>query len=183
MSTSANKLPKSVTKVEKRRILSVNAEWSTAVPPGTPSNKARPRSCRGNCSAVAAAQSTHPDKSLQTHHPSPPANWGSFVMPRIISTPPETISCTRTACTEPAEVAVPNAPANVSYACCTAWHRSNLDEYRRRRFCAGCGKRPFPVCASSMRRDITPEAEADRLKQLQDNYGYKAFKFGMCQGF
>ncbi|MCP4358840.1 MAG: mandelate racemase/muconate lactonizing enzyme family protein, partial [Chloroflexi bacterium] len=37
--------------------------------------------------------------------------------------------------------------------------------------------RPFPVYASSMRRDITPEAEAERLVRLQDSYGYKAFKF------
>ncbi len=37
--------------------------------------------------------------------------------------------------------------------------------------------RPFPVYASSMRRDITPEAEAERLARLKDEYGYKAFKF------
>ncbi len=36
---------------------------------------------------------------------------------------------------------------------------------------------PFPVYASSMRRNITPEAEAERLVRLQDTYGYKAFKF------
>jgi L-alanine-DL-glutamate epimerase-like enolase superfamily enzyme len=38
--------------------------------------------------------------------------------------------------------------------------------------------RPFPVYASSMKRgEITPEDEAIRLKRLQDDHGYKAFKF------
>ena len=37
--------------------------------------------------------------------------------------------------------------------------------------------RPFPVYASSMRRDITPEAEAERLARLRDTHGYEAFKF------
>jgi len=37
--------------------------------------------------------------------------------------------------------------------------------------------RPFPVYASSMRRDIAPEDEAARLKRLQDEEGYRAFKF------
>ena len=38
--------------------------------------------------------------------------------------------------------------------------------------------RPFPVYASSMKRgEITPEAEADRLKRLQQEFGYTAFKF------
>ncbi len=37
--------------------------------------------------------------------------------------------------------------------------------------------RPFPVYASSMRRDITPEDEAARLAALQDEFGYGAFKF------
>lgn len=32
------------------------------------------------------------------------------------------------------------------------------------------------VYGSSMRRDITPEAEADRLQQLHDREGYRAFK-------
>jgi L-alanine-DL-glutamate epimerase-like enolase superfamily enzyme len=36
--------------------------------------------------------------------------------------------------------------------------------------------RPFPVYASSMRRDITPEDEADRLVRLRDAFGYRAFK-------
>ena len=36
--------------------------------------------------------------------------------------------------------------------------------------------RPFPVYASSMRRDITPEDEAARLARLQDELGYRAFK-------
>ncbi|MBV9521320.1 MAG: mandelate racemase/muconate lactonizing enzyme family protein [Alphaproteobacteria bacterium] len=35
----------------------------------------------------------------------------------------------------------------------------------------------LPVYASSMRRDITPEAEADRLVRLRDKFGYDAFKF------
>jgi len=38
--------------------------------------------------------------------------------------------------------------------------------------------RPFPVYASSMKRgEITPEAEAERLKRLQGEFGHKAFKF------
>ncbi len=37
--------------------------------------------------------------------------------------------------------------------------------------------RPYPVYASSMRRDITPEDEADRLVRLQQSCGYRAFKF------
>lgn len=37
--------------------------------------------------------------------------------------------------------------------------------------------RPFPVYASSMRRDIMPEDEAARLARLRDEHGYAAFKF------
>ncbi|MBT4519726.1 MAG: mandelate racemase/muconate lactonizing enzyme family protein [Halieaceae bacterium] len=37
--------------------------------------------------------------------------------------------------------------------------------------------RPFPVYASSMRRDITPADEAKRLAALQQECGYTAFKF------
>ena len=37
--------------------------------------------------------------------------------------------------------------------------------------------RPFPVYASSMRRDITPEDEVTRLVRLRDEHGYNAFKF------
>ncbi len=36
--------------------------------------------------------------------------------------------------------------------------------------------RPIPVYGSSMRRDITPQEEADRLRRLQDVYGFQAFK-------
>lgn len=36
--------------------------------------------------------------------------------------------------------------------------------------------RPFPVYGSSMRRDITPEDEADRLVRLRDSQGFGAFK-------
>ena len=36
---------------------------------------------------------------------------------------------------------------------------------------------PVRVYASSMRRDITPEAEAERFLQLRDDHGYDAFKF------
>ena len=36
--------------------------------------------------------------------------------------------------------------------------------------------RPFPVYGSSMRRDITPEEEAERLARLKDSHGYQAFK-------
>lgn len=37
--------------------------------------------------------------------------------------------------------------------------------------------RPFPVYASSMRRDISPEDEAARFVRLRDTHGYNAFKF------
>ena len=37
--------------------------------------------------------------------------------------------------------------------------------------------RPFRVYGSSMRRDITPEDEANRLLRYRDQYGYDAFKF------
>ncbi|GLS18297.1 mandelate racemase [Labrys miyagiensis] len=38
--------------------------------------------------------------------------------------------------------------------------------------------RPFPVYASSMKRgEITPEDEAERLKRLQGEFGFTAFKF------
>jgi len=41
---------------------------------------------------------------------------------------------------------------------------------------AGGPARPWPVYASSMRRDITPADEARRLADLQQTYGYRAFK-------
>src|SRR5262249_6670143 len=37
--------------------------------------------------------------------------------------------------------------------------------------------RALRVYASSMKRDITPEAEAERLSRLRDLHGYDAFKF------
>ena len=40
----------------------------------------------------------------------------------------------------------------------------------------GGRSRPYPVYASSMRRDISPEAEAERLVRLRDEHGYRAFK-------
>src|SRR5687767_5748108 len=36
--------------------------------------------------------------------------------------------------------------------------------------------RPFPVYGSSMRRDTTPEDEAERLVRLRDIYGFHGFK-------
>ena len=41
----------------------------------------------------------------------------------------------------------------------------------------GGAPRALPVYASGMRRDITPEAEAERLARLRDACGYAAFKF------
>ena len=35
----------------------------------------------------------------------------------------------------------------------------------------------FPVYASSMKRDITPEAEAERMLALKEQFGYHSFKF------
>lgn len=45
--------------------------------------------------------------------------------------------------------------------------------------CELLGGKPrfFPVYASSMKRDIAPEAEAERLKRERDAHGYTAFKF------
>jgi L-alanine-DL-glutamate epimerase-like enolase superfamily enzyme len=37
--------------------------------------------------------------------------------------------------------------------------------------------RPYPVYASSMRRDIDPRAEGERLARLRDEQGFGAFKF------
>jgi L-alanine-DL-glutamate epimerase-like enolase superfamily enzyme len=41
----------------------------------------------------------------------------------------------------------------------------------------GGSPRPIPVYASSMRRDIAPAEEAQRLARLQQTHGYGAFKF------
>ena len=41
----------------------------------------------------------------------------------------------------------------------------------------GGAPRALRVYASSMKRDITPNEEADRLVRLRDRYGYDAFKF------
>ncbi len=45
--------------------------------------------------------------------------------------------------------------------------------------CQLIGGKPssIPVYASSMQREITPEAEAERFLELKERYGYKAFKF------
>jgi L-alanine-DL-glutamate epimerase-like enolase superfamily enzyme len=45
--------------------------------------------------------------------------------------------------------------------------------------CELLGGKPSPirVYASSMRRDITPDAEVERLLRLRDRHGYSAFKF------
>lgn len=40
----------------------------------------------------------------------------------------------------------------------------------------GGAPQPFPVYASSMRRDIAPEAEAERLERLRAEHGFDAFK-------
>ena len=41
----------------------------------------------------------------------------------------------------------------------------------------GSTKQSFPVYASSMRRDITPEQEAERFIALKEQFGYQSFKF------
>lgn len=41
----------------------------------------------------------------------------------------------------------------------------------------GSTKTEFPVYASSMRRDITPEQEAERMLALKEEFGYTAFKY------
>ena len=40
----------------------------------------------------------------------------------------------------------------------------------------GAKSHRFPCYASSMRRDITPQAESDRMKRHRDEFGYTAFK-------
>ncbi|MDQ1914743.1 mandelate racemase/muconate lactonizing enzyme family protein [Paenibacillus sp. GD4] len=47
----------------------------------------------------------------------------------------------------------------------------------------GGDRRPIDVYGSSMKRDISPEDEADRLKRLQDKHGYNAFKFRIGKSF
>ena len=39
----------------------------------------------------------------------------------------------------------------------------------------------FPVYASSMQRQITPEAEAERMLALKQQYGYQSFKFRIAR--
>jgi L-alanine-DL-glutamate epimerase-like enolase superfamily enzyme len=41
----------------------------------------------------------------------------------------------------------------------------------------GGTRRRLPVYGSSMRRDIAPQEEAERLARLRDEHGYRAFKF------
>jgi L-alanine-DL-glutamate epimerase-like enolase superfamily enzyme len=41
----------------------------------------------------------------------------------------------------------------------------------------GGSPRPYPVYASSMRRDIGPQDEAERFARLSEQHGYRAFKF------
>ncbi|TBL79344.1 mandelate racemase/muconate lactonizing enzyme family protein [Paenibacillus thalictri] len=43
--------------------------------------------------------------------------------------------------------------------------------------------RAIEVYGSSMKRDILPEDEAERLKRLQDKHGFKAFKFRIANNF
>ncbi|MFC0328487.1 mandelate racemase/muconate lactonizing enzyme family protein [Paenibacillus sepulcri] len=43
--------------------------------------------------------------------------------------------------------------------------------------------RAVPVYGSSMRRDISPAEEADRLQRLQDAHGYQAFKIRIGKNF
>ena len=52
-------------------------------------------------------------------------------------------------------------------------------KHERKSVCDLLGGTPrfFPVYASSMKRDITPEQEATRLQRLRDRFGYNAFKF------
>jgi len=45
----------------------------------------------------------------------------------------------------------------------------------------GGSEAAFPVYASSMRRDITPEAEAERFRTLRDSNGFEAFKFRIAK--
>ncbi len=45
----------------------------------------------------------------------------------------------------------------------------------------GSNRGSFPVYASSMQREITPEAEAERMLALKEQYGYRAFKFRIAR--
>lgn len=45
----------------------------------------------------------------------------------------------------------------------------------------GGNKSEFPVYASSMKRDITPEQEAERMLALKQEFGYHSFKFRIAR--
>ncbi|WP_248927261.1 mandelate racemase/muconate lactonizing enzyme family protein [Paenibacillus hamazuiensis] len=47
----------------------------------------------------------------------------------------------------------------------------------------GGERRPIEVYGSSMKRDISPEKEAERLKRLQEKHGFRAFKFRIGNNF
>jgi L-alanine-DL-glutamate epimerase-like enolase superfamily enzyme len=47
----------------------------------------------------------------------------------------------------------------------------------------GGERRPIEVYGSSMKRDISPEQEAERLKRLQEKHGFQAFKFRIGKSF
>ena len=45
----------------------------------------------------------------------------------------------------------------------------------------GGSRSEFPVYASSMKRDITPQQEAERMLALREQYGYHSFKFRIAR--
>ena len=45
----------------------------------------------------------------------------------------------------------------------------------------GGNRSEFPVYASSMKRDITPQAEAERMLALRETHGYHSFKFRIAR--
>jgi L-alanine-DL-glutamate epimerase-like enolase superfamily enzyme len=56
------------------------------------------------------------------------------------------------------------------------WDLRGKDEGKSVCELLGGTPRPFPVYASSMRRDIEPMEEARRLARLREEYGFDAFK-------
>ncbi|MDB5085939.1 MAG: gci 3 [Bacilli bacterium] len=60
-----------------------------------------------------------------------------------------------------------------------------LGKYTGKSVCELIGGIPKPIEAygSSMRRDISPQAEAERLQQLQQNQGFRAFKIRIGSNF
>ena len=89
---------------------------------------------------------------------------------------------TSTPCSTPSRSASTSFPAPT---CAAPWAASiprcgTCAASARERACASCSaarRGALRAYASSMKRDITPEDEAERLRRLRDQLGFDAFKF------